>query len=253
MLPKQSALIGRIAKAVSPVRLDKYYDPRTEQRWEALANYAWNIAICEAFYPLLNAIEVVLRNSLDDAISGVYPAAGCTDVHSWLDAHPSPLSQYAQADVHRAKEKLFGVDRKTRALLPPSRPIVHGDVVAALDFGFWTGLLHNSYLYQSARDQRFWPHLLPSVFPHATPMPTHPSAVSRRLNDVRQFRNRIFHHEPIWKRANLSAVRDEITELIGWMSPEAKRLVVGLDRVPDVLDPAFRRRLRLRVFAETRR
>jgi hypothetical protein len=247
---RRQAFIGRFEKAVSTARLKGYLANTSGERWEEIANYAWNVSLCEAFYPLLHAIEIVLRNSLDAAISARFPPRNYPNVRSWLDSTPSLLSQHASTDVLRAKKKLFSFDERTQSFVARGRPIEHGDLVAALDFGFWTGLLHRRYTYQSANDQRLWPHLLGIVFPYApqAALPNVPAA-SNKFNEVRHFRNRVFHHEPIWKR-NLADDRQEILNLIAWMSPEVAKTAAAIDRVHVVLAPEFRRELRVRAYQE---
>lgn len=78
------------------------------------------------------------------------------------------------------------------------------------------------------------------------------TAGSTRLNELRHLRNRIFHHEPVWKR-NLAADRDNIFEVIGWVSPEALRVLRTIKRVTEVISDDFRRKVRVRVYRESRR
>jgi hypothetical protein len=224
----------------------------SEARWEALARYAWNVSLCEAFYPLLHHLEIVLRNSVNHLGSTSYRYSSFAHIDSWLDADPSLLHQrYGARDVDNAKGKLFGRDRATGALVIPPRPFAEGDLVAALDFGFWTGLFHPYYRGRNAGDRRLWPHGLSSVFPYASPTPTLADA-STLLNELRHLRNRIFHHEPIWKRP-LAEDQKNILKVIGWISPEISRTLRAMERVSEVLSTDFQRGLRVRIYRETRK
>jgi hypothetical protein len=247
---KQEAYAGRVEKVLSSDRLGRYAASPGEPRWEALARYAWNVALCEAFYPLLHHFEIVLRNQVFAAGQAAYPVERYRDVDCWLDATPSPLHpRYGVSSVEKAKQKLCGTPgrgtgRSRRTLCP-------GDLVAALEFGFWTGMFSTFYLWQSGRDQRLWPHRLHAVFPHG-PRLTRVQAVSGALNEIRHLRNRIFHHEPVWRRPDLAGERARILEMLAWMSPETARTVRELDRVPRVLSESFRRELRFRIYRESR-
>ena len=252
---RQVSCLQQLSLALSPQRLGKFHQPPTAPRWESLANYAWNVALCEALYPLLHQVEVVLRNALDCAISTAYPTGGIyNDVDSWMDSSTCPLTPYARWEVLKAKKKLLGWDEARQVFQRSPTTIQHADLVAAADFGFWTGLIHRNYLYQSHRDQRFWPHLLPAVFPSYGGR--HDRAflgtVSATANEVRKLRNRVFHHEPVWKRPNLAAERTNMLDLMGWSCPDAKRLVAALDRLPQVLSPMFKRQLRVTIYRTTR-
>ena len=232
----QAAHIGRIIKAISPARLQAYYASAAEAPFDALVRYAWNIALCEAFYPLLHGLEVVLRNGLDTAIGAAYTVVRYNTVNSWLDANPSHLEPtYGQKAVIEAKRKL--------AVNPRNKVIKAGQLVAELDFGFWTGLLHDYYLFQSTSDRRFWPHLLLAAFPYVTQQ-YRLQDVRKRFITLRKFRNRVFHHEPVWKRASLLQDRSDIIDAIGWISPETAKTVSLLDRVQPVLSIKGERSIR---------
>ncbi len=249
---KQAPFIGRVESVLSSARLERYAAGTTEPRWESLARYARNVAICEAFYPLLHYLEIVLRNRLYELGKVSFRYQRIQHIDCWLDADPSPLHPFGAADVLRAKQKLFGVDYRTGGLHTTARSFEPGDLVAALDFGFWTGLFSNHYLFQSSRVRRLWPHGLSQVFPHAArPLKLH--EIKGRLNTARQLRNRVFHHEPIWRRPDLAGDRDNLIELVTWMSPEVARVLCATERLPEVLSPHFQRRLRIRIYRETRR
>ena len=50
---------------------------------------------------------------------------------------------------------------------------------------------------------------------------------------VLDLRNRVFHHEPIWHRANLAKQHDEILETIAWINPSMAGLVRITDSFPE--------------------
>ena len=252
---RQVLCLQELTKVLSAERLAKFYQPSTVAPWEALANYAWNVALCEALYPLLHQVEVVFRNALNDAIAPAYATGGVfTDVDSWMDSPRTPLTSYARSEVSKAKKKLLGWDDQRQTYNRSPTLIQHADLVAAVDFGFWTGLMHRTYLFQNSNDKRFWPHLLPAVFPAYNGK--HDRAflgvASTIANDIRKLRNRVFHHEPIWRRASLAGERAQMLKLMGWTCPAAERIVGTLDRLPHVLSNTFVRELRVNIYRETR-
>lgn len=87
-------------------------------------------------------------------------------------------------------------------------PIPAGDVVAELKFAFWVGLLGKQY------DTTLWRTALYKGFQKGAGRKR--SDVHGRFNMLRRFRNRVAHHEPIFKR-DLILIHDEIVEAIGWM------------------------------------
>ena len=92
-------------------------------------------------------------------------------------------------------------------------------VVAELSFGFWTGLFGRAY------EGRIWPRLLRGVLPHMPRTVRVRSHAASRFHDLRHLRNRISHHEPIWKFRDLGRRYDAIVETIGWLEPALTSLI----------------------------
>lgn len=56
----------------------------------------------------------------------------------------------------------------------------------------------------------------------------------RRLDDVRIFRNRMAHHEPI-RSAPLAAIRDDVIAIAGYVHPDAAAFISGANRIDGAL------------------
>ena len=270
----QDSVLGRLETALSAERIGRYRTTPHEHASAAYARYTLNVAICEALYPCLHVLEVVLRNHLVDLIHRELPqrypgvvlgprTSGHVaalkprpdDIVSWIDplwlarTWPKPLAKdfflaqpYTQQQTDKARRHLF-VERKlpngTKVLVPRSgRPITEGQLVAEMEFGFWTGLFGGYYWMRGKADRRLWPDLLPAMFPHRANAFTHlkgPGNPTDVLNQIRQFRNRVFHHERIYDSPVLSTLHALIHDVIGWISPEAQRVLARYDRVPALL------------------
>jgi hypothetical protein len=196
---------------VSVDRLSTYRLSSDQDNLDAAARYLWNMALCEALYPVLQVQEIALRNALHDGISRLHGVM-------WFDT-PGLLDSYAQNSVASVKSDL----RRDR------KPITPGHIVARLTFGFWTSLFNRAY------ERPLWQPLLrqPTPFAYAGPLRTR-NDLSVRMNSIRRFRNRIFHHEPIWYRATLVQDHADILEAIGWIDPIFRRTVDAIDRFPTV-------------------
>nr|WP_227667072.1 hypothetical protein [Klebsiella variicola]CEP30402.1 hypothetical protein KV8917_350046 [Klebsiella variicola] len=70
-------------------------------------------------------------------------------------------------------------------------------VISGLDFGFWTNFLTKNYDEPRNRSL-LWPQLLPSVFPGA-PAGTPRHVLEKKFTRIRDLRNRLAHHEAVWK------------------------------------------------------
>ncbi len=216
----QDPYLAAIWKALSGERLEYGYCGGGSQL-DAVANYLWNIALCEAPYPSLQALEVALRNTLYDAGAVIYGAAPTGEIACWLDADPPVLVREDQRMITEAK----------RRLRDKGKPLDPGHLIAELTFGFWTALL--DVRYENSRI--LWPRLFgQGVFKHAPRRLRSRKGLSPILNQVRHLRHRAFHHEPIWHWRDLRAHHTIILDLIGWMSPELQITIAGMDRFEQV-------------------
>lgn len=201
---------GQLRRALSDERLNSYRRTPADTDIDLLACYVWNVALCETSYPTLHYLEVALRNSINEAAS--------LSFENWL----APFSLIL-LDNERGK-----VDAVIEKLVRRRKPVNVGRIVAALEFGFWTSLFKSDY------DQRLWPRLLIPVFPHMPARNRTRKYLSNRLTVIRHFRNRVFHHEPIWHRPHLVQIHEDILETVGWIDPTIRDLAAAVDRFPAV-------------------
>jgi hypothetical protein len=213
---QRARYFAQIQKAISPERLAPYGALPGIIPVSALANYFWNVALCEALYPVLHCVEVTLRNSIHHAAIAAFGDP------MWFATASSTLLPAEDDEVIRVMKDLFAEGR-----IPAS-----GDVIARLDFGFWTSLLRREY------DMALWRRrgMLHGAFPQLPSARAPRKRLAQRFNDIRRLRNRAFHHEPIWHRSDLLQQHQGILEAIGWMN-QATYLTVttpGFDRFNEV-------------------
>jgi len=220
-LPKDSAAISSnfdrksrgalmsVEDFLSLERLTSYYDNNKEPLSLAIARYQWNLRLCAALYTPLHVFEIGLRNSVHRAISTKHGS-------EWLET-PNTLSSREQATVQDALSKL----RK----LKPS--VTTGKLIAELSFGFWVALLYKKYESSATKQDHafFWPFCLMEAFPHIPRNIRKRSEILRRLERIKELRNRVFHHEPILKIPTLKERYDEILEAISWLQGDSSVLL----------------------------
>lgn len=175
--------------AISAERLATYRVWAQQIEEDALALYALNIAVSEAFYTSLHMLEITLRNSVHDRMLAVFGSGWFNDPTVITDA-------FQQRKVAETYGKFGG-------------QASDGQIVAELTFGFWTALF-------APKNNQLWGQILRPIFS----APVQRKAISKRLNDIRRLRNRIAHHEPIIQQ-DLLQLHQEIMELTGWMSTDA--------------------------------
>lgn len=203
-----------IALAVSSERLAPYLRQTHGDLRKTLCLYLWNIALCESLYPLLNLTETTLRNKLDASLAEMFGQRDWFNL-GWLDARDA-------SKINEARRKIAGSNR----LATPGR------MVAELTFGFWTSLLDVRY----ERTKILWPHLAPKVFACAPRKLRTRKAQSRYASAIRDLRNRVFHHEPIWHCLHLPATVNNSKTWLSWLSPEAASLAKQLDRFHELME-----------------
>ncbi|CAI9000843.1 CAAX protease [Pseudomonas sp. IT-P74] len=198
---------------------------------ELVGAYLWNSHVCGVLYPLLSAAEVTLRNSIDTVLTAdigkFWWKAGKLRYKSFTPGAANPPDAVAKLTKNfgSAYNAAF-IERKNRKVRGSPD---HQDVVSKTDFSTWEFVLDNEYM----GDKLIWPKHLGRVFKGQWPTNQAGNMLSSckdQVNLVRKFRNRVSHHEPVWKRFNVTDEQQavahlhekigKITELISWISPE---------------------------------
>lgn len=215
-LLKPQVTASGLKRALSETRWCAFRAEDSHDDSQVLSCYLWNVALAAAFQPALHVLEVTLRNSLFDHSAAIVDTSKLKLRTSdcWIDAEPSLLTPRHAADIARAKDDL----RRQK------REITKGRIVAALGFGFWTGLFDSQYEHGRSSGPRLWPTLAVRAFPFLDKSRRHRAFLARWFYDLRVFRNRIAHHEPIWK-LDAPALYENICDSIGWMNTSAMHLV----------------------------
>ena len=206
---RENGFFEKLLESISRERL-RPYSVNSEINASVIAAYVWNIALCESLYPALNCLEIALRNSVH--------AAGTNQFNTeyWFNGR---LRQEEADRVRLLRNRLNTSGNKNPSV---------GDLVSGLSLGFWVSLFKGQY------ERVLWPCLLPEVFPHAPRRQRSRREISKRLDRIRRLRNRVFHHEPVWRLPDLAERHRLILETIGWISPAMLAMTGMMDRFPSV-------------------
>lgn len=194
-----STTITAIKNALSTARMSTYelvVDGMGNQisPAQALDLYAWNAQVSAALMAPLHICEVVVRNAVADVLVAQYG-----DKWPWSPGfekslpHP-PQGYSARVDLQNARR---------------NAPTA-GKVIPELKFAFW------QRMFTHRHDSRLWDTYLTQVFPnlpHGQSVSQARQVLYNELEHLRRLRNRIAHHEPIFKR-NLTDDFQKITDLI---------------------------------------
>lgn len=102
--------------------------------------------------------------------------------------------------------------------------------MAELILGFWANLFDKHY------EVNFWTPHRKSVFPYAAPSDRIRREVHADIRQVRDLRNRISHHEPIWRDHSLLDAYYNAHKIITWISPAVAKWLSSLDQFPAEYD-----------------
>lgn len=193
------AALADLVNAISHPRLSNYRSFfQTSSDTEALGLYQWNEDVSAALFRALTTLEVVLRNQFHRVLSLNYGGVGAAHSRDWYVHLNLPnLSAVKVREITHRKTS-------SGTWLPRNPPRSPDDVVSKLTFGFWPHLL------DVKKDINHtvvpWKDLIPQVFPgHRQKLPDYWKKQSSqdqlfaRLDLCNELRNRIAHHEPVWK------------------------------------------------------
>jgi len=201
-------------------RLQPYLDNKRGDLGQALRLYTWNIQAASAFWGPLHVFEVALRNAFHSQLAARFGQA------DWWDSPNIHFTHVGAAMVAQAKTSA------SRVAAVKGRPLQTGDVVAALSYGFWSSLAGPGGGCQY--ETQFWQPALIKAFPNNQVVGTRRAAMSRNLESVRLFRNRIANHEPIFRR-HLAADHDTLIRLADAIDHDLADYMSSHSRVVDVL------------------
>ncbi len=191
--------------------MTKYVRAAGHDQSRALALYIWNAELSAALFPLIQTFEVTLRNRMQSALSSTYG-------RTW---HQN--AQFLnRADKYHVNALTDCLNRLHRM----KKPTDIDQIVSNLSFGFWASLLESRYY------NMLWKKNLSGSFPN---FKLHKlSLLHDRTVTMRDLRNRIFHHEPIFQR-NISQDHHDILEAIDWMCVDTAAWIKQQSRVLHII------------------
>lgn len=140
----QEYSVDAVTAAFSRQRMAPYLDQCGGDLDNALELYAWSAQMSAALFELIAHLEVAVRNSIDRALTNHFgdEAVGIP----WFLRRP-PMTDNAIDQIEYVREKLRARGRENRH-----------QIIANLNFGFWSGLLGSEY-------EDLWRSCLHHAFP----------------------------------------------------------------------------------------
>jgi len=201
-------------KIFSTQRMDKYFKRYPGNEQKAIEHYQLNIELSESFYSILSIFEIALRNSLNRELSRKYGDSWYLTIGS-----VSGLNSLSK-NINKAKQQITSRNE-----------IVTADkVVAELTLGFWVKLLNSEY------ERILWKPLR-NAFPYVEKNQRQRHRISAPINKIREFRNRVFHYEPIaWNLSKLEEIRNSIYNVMSWLNIDLPYFAITIDKSKNAIE-----------------
>ncbi|WP_323996646.1 hypothetical protein [Aeromonas hydrophila] len=168
------------------------------------------------FFSVLQMVEVGLRNAINEAAKQHFKSS------SWFDSAPQTK-----------KSKELVVLAKEKALSECGARYSDDDVVCRLSLGFWVYMLDSAHRDTANKSAYLWsPEMRDVAFGNAKNPWGGKLTISTLFDEfqkILKLRNRLFHHEPIWKKHKCQSIDvavdnvrkeyDFLLKALGYVSP----------------------------------
>lgn len=199
----------RTAGWISASRFAPFLKAADDDLDAALDLYHWHAQVGAACFLTMHHLEVLIRNAIDGELGKEHPDEPLTQ--TWL-------MDFEVLRPDAVKQVIVAVERLERG-----KAITRGRVIAALSFGFWSGLFGGRY-------EELWRHRLRHAFPGAKER----KDLSTRMEPLRRFRNRLAHHDSILNQP-IQARHSQMLELATFVDPLAGEWLASTSDVQRLL------------------
>lgn len=201
---------SKLTYYVSDARLNRFLRACGNSKTKAQKLYVINLRVAQAFYPLLNLFETFLRNSLNQHVGNHFANP------NWLRNQKMGFMNNATLAPSFYLKK--GVQAAENKCISRGWPLSPGKIVSEQVFGFWTAFFDTrNYALMGGSPMNAFPN---------KPQHINRQMLRDKLNKVREFRNRVYHNEPICFSGNAidftlaRLIMVELHELLQWIDPE---------------------------------
>lgn len=222
----------KIVFYLSSPRINRYQAAVGGDETKAVDLYKTNLFVSQAFLPLISVLEVVLRNGINEVLARHFNDPNWI-VHqkTGFMVHPS-LGYFNRSGKFIKNDFLLSeVERVEKRLRKARTFLTSGKIIAEQNFGFWTDLFEvQHYKVLLGRPIKMFKNLPPGYGR---------KEVYDALNQIRLFRNRIYHNEPICFDRSGSLFKEAealhllLLAVFDWVEPDLKQWVQDLDTIDE--------------------
>lgn len=214
---------------LSESRLNRFLVASGNSKIKAQKMYDANLRLAQSFYPILNLFEIFFRNSCNYQVSSHFQNS------DWIIAEKNGF----MSNTSLTGSKFFlknSILNAEKTIKRKGGLVTSGKVIAEQSLGFWTSLFDTHHY-------RLIGGIVIHVF-RQKPAEINRYILSQKLNKVREFRNRVYHNEPICFNDNdfdftyAESIKDEIYELLSWIDSDLSNYVIAFDKIKNKIDLA---------------
>lgn len=207
-------------KYLSRARYNRYLLATGNNLTRAKRLYLANMRLAQAFHPLISQFEVVYRNSLNEIL-----IANFSDSDWIINQKSGFMSDSSLKLSHFFLRTCIG--KAERKLNAKGIPVTSGKIIADQTFGFWVSffLSHHYSLISGCPIHAF------SNKPHSE----NRASLHVKLEEIKEFRNRVNHCEPLCFSGNVIdcseaiRIRSIIYDLVTWINPDLSKFFNQFD------------------------
>ncbi|MDR0681775.1 MAG: hypothetical protein LBG15_08010 [Dysgonamonadaceae bacterium] len=222
---------GKLEYYVSQPRLNRFLTACGNSKSKAQKLYQANIKVSQSFYPVLNLFEVFFRNICHYQVSSHFANP------NWIIAEKSGFMSNPSLSASNFYLKNAVVNAE-RSIRQKGGTVTAGKIIAEQSFSFWTSLFDTHHY-------RLIGGVVIHCFPHK-PFYINRNILNGRLNRIREFRNRIYHNEPVCFSGNTidftyaHTVKQDIYELLSWIDSDLVSYLKKIDTIDYQINVASR-------------
>lgn len=214
-------------KYLSRPRHNRYLIATDNNSSNAKRLYNANIRLAQSIHPILSQFEVVLRNALNTQLSEYFTDTDwiITQKNGFMNSPSLANSRYfLKKSVNKTESKLG-----RRGI-----PITSGKIISDQTFGFWIALfLPHHYSLIGGEPIKIFVN---------KPSTENRASLYSKLDDIRNFRNRVNHCEPLCFNGNnidcshILGIRTKLYNLLNWIEPDLVPFFQKIDNVENKVD-----------------
>lgn len=188
---------------------NKFISKSRMKQYRNINEYFENLKLCKDYYIPLSLVEIALRNSLNNHFKRKIS-------QNWLlDTNFIQIQHKSKIDI---SIKLLKLEKKK---------IEQDNILAELSFGFFVTFFKSAYknYFRYNELKQIFPNL-----PSSKDKSINRHFVFTKLNNIRLFRNKVFHHDKIISKQEYQNMMDEIYEVLSYFDEKIVYITKELNK-----------------------